>query len=201
MEGLNNKRQTNNIRIKHVLFYAFLMFLSNYIAFLMSGVVINILIQPIADKMFPILLVICVFAVYILIGLSVPLIAVFFFFRSAVCEQYFPSDDKLLWIKSCIKLILPAEIIRFLVCLRTLGHINTSGFFAPLPTLLFENTYLVWSNRHEQVRQMLQYNFVDFVVYAVCYIIYLAIHLAIVMIIYRHFWLESQKDREDLIIP
>lgn len=189
-----------NVRIKSVLLYALLIFLSNYIAFLASGLVINILFQPISGKVSTVLLAICVFAIYISIGFSVPLISVFFFFRSAVWGQYLPSEDKFYWAKSGIKLVLPAEIIRFFVCLGTLGHMNTSGFFAFLPTLLFENTYLLWSSRDDQVRQMLQYNFVDFIVYAVCYILYVVIHMALVMVIYKHFGTDARKDKEDHIV-
>ena len=192
-------KKSYNVRINSMFFYTFLMFLSNYIAFQVVIMIISNLLQPIADKFPYALLVICVSAVYILINFAVPSIFYFFFFRSVVEEHYIPSEDKFHWAKSCAKLILPAEIIRFLICQVTLGHITTSGTFASLPCFSFENTYLHWTNRREQVRQLLQYNFVDFVAYAVCYMIYIAVYLVLVMLIYRHFWLKSKKDREDLI--
>ena len=158
------------------------------------------MIKPTEGETPSVLLTICAFAIYILIGLSIPLLATFFYFRSVVADQYIPSEDKFCWIKSCARLVLPAETIRFLFCLSSLGHINQTGNFAFLPSLLFENTYLLWTNRHEPVRQWLEYIFADYVAYALCHIIYLVIYLTFVMLIYKYFWKEAKKDSEDLII-
>lgn len=189
-----------NIRIISMFLYAFVLFVSNYLAYFVAGAVVG-LFQPITDKIPFALLAIFIFAIYILIGFSFPFLAIFFFFKYEVGKQYVLSEDKYCWVKSCMKLILPAEIIRFLACQLTLGQINTTGSFAFLPSLLFESTYLRWSCRSEEVRQkFLQYNFADFVVYALCFFIYVAIHLVIVMTIYRYFWLKAQKDRDDFIV-
>jgi hypothetical protein len=193
-------KKTYNVTIASMFLYAIVLFLSNYAAYFVSGTLVG-LFQPIADKIPFTLLAIFIFAIYILMGFSLPFLTIFFFFKYAVQKQYVPSEDSSLWVKSCFRLILPAEIIRFLVCQLTLGQINTTGSFALLPTLLFENTYLLWTGRSEQVRQtLLQYNFADFAVYALCFFIYAAIHLVLVMMIYRRFWLEAKKDREDLIV-
>ena len=111
-----------------------------------------------------------------------------------------PSDDKWHWAKSCLVFVLPAEILRFIICTITLGHINSTGYFAFLPPLLFENTYLLWSGRHVLVRNELQSNFVDFLVFIICYLIYAVIHLCLVLLVYRRYWLAGKKDREELII-
>ena len=193
-------KKSHNVKITSMFLYAIVLFLSNYLAFYVASAIVG-LFQPLADKIPFTLLAIFVFAIYILIGFSVPFIAIFFFFKSTVGNQYLPSEDKRCWVKSCLRVILPAEIIRFLACQVTLGQIKTSGIFAYLPTLLFENTYLRWTGRGEQVRQkLLQYNFADFIVYALCFLLYLAIHLTIVMMIYRRFWIKAQKDRDDLIV-
>ena len=193
-------KKSYHVTMKSRLFYTGLMFLSNCISLLVASVVLKELLKPMEGEISATLLAICGFAIYTLIGLSIPLLATFFFFRSVVEDQYIPSEDKFCWIKSCARLILPAETIRFLFCLSSLGHVNQSGFFAFLPTLLFENTYLLLTNRHEPVRQMLEYNFADFIVYTLCYLLYIVIYLALVMLIYKHFWKEAQKDSEDLVI-
>lgn len=189
-----------NIRIISMFLYAFVLFVSNYLAYFVAGAVVG-LFQPITDKIPFALLAIFIFAIYILIGFSFPLLAIFFCFKYTVENQYMPSEDKKCWLKSCLKFILPAEIIRFLACQFTLGQINTTGSFAFLPSLLFESTYLQWTDRSAQVRQnFLQYNFADFTVYAICFLFYLAIHLALVIFFYRRFWLRAEKDRDDLIV-
>ena len=193
-------KKLHNVKIVSMFLYAIVLFLSNYLAFYVASAIVG-LFQPLADKIPYALLVTVVFAIYILIGFAVPFVAIFFFFKSMVGKQYLPSEDKRCWVKSCLRVILPAEIIRFLACQVTLGQIKTSGIFAYLPTLLFENTYLLWTGRSEAVRQkLLQYNFADFIVYALCFLLYLTIHLVFVMKIYRRFWLEAEKNRDDLII-
>ena len=192
-------KKTYHVTFKSMLFYTVLTFLSNYISVFVVNGIIN-MIMPTDGETPSVLLLICALAIYILIGLSVPLLATFFYFRSVVADQYIPSEDEFCWAKSCARVILPAETIRFLVCLSSLGHINQSGNFAFLPTLLFENTYLLLTNRHEPVRQMLDYHFADFVAYAFCYLLYIVIYLALVMLIYKRFWAEAKKDSEDLIV-
>ena len=193
-------KKSHNVKIVSMFLYAIVLFLSNYLAFYVASAIVG-LFQPLADKIPFTLLAIFVFAVYILIGFAVPFVAIFFFFKSMVGKQYLPSEDKRCWVKSCLRVILPAELIRFLACQVTLGQIKTSGIFAYLPTLLFENTYLLWTGRGEQVRQkLLQYNFSDFIVYALCFLLYLTIHLVFVMKIYGRFWLEAEKNRDDLIV-
>lgn len=193
-------KKTYNVNFASMLLYAFVLFLSSYLAYFVAGTVVG-LFQPIADKIPFALLAIFVFAIYIFVGFCVPFLAIFFLFKSTVGKQYVPNEDKRFWLKSCLRFTLPGEIVRFLVCQVTLGHIKSTGFFAYLPTLLFENTYLRWTGRGEQVRQkLLEYNFADFIVYALCFFLYLAIHLTLVMMIYRRFWLEAEKNRDDLII-
>ena len=193
-------KKTYSVNFASMLLYAFVLFLSSYLSYFVSVTVVGVF-QPIADKIPYALLVTVVFAIYILIGFAVPFVVIFFFFKSTVEKQYVPSEDKRSFVKSCLRFILPGEIVRFLVCQVTLGHIKSTGFFAYLPTLLFENTYLRWTGRGEQVRQkLLQYNFSDFIVYALCFLLYLAIHLTTVMMIYRRFWIKAQKDRDDLIV-
>ena len=193
-------KKTHNVRIKSVLLYTILIFVSNYIAYWVSVMIAGIF-QPLVGKAPMVMIVIFIVLIYILIGFTVPLIAVFYLFKSVVSEQYIQSEDKYCWLKSCLRLILPAEIIRFLACQITLGQINTTGAFAFLPSLVFESTYLRWTDRSEEVRQkLLQYNFTDFAVYALCFFAYIAIHLAFVMMIYKRFWLNAKNDRDDLIV-
>ena len=188
------------VKITSMLLYAIALFLSNYAAYFVASMLVG-LIQPISDKIPYALLIIFAFAIYIIIGFSVPSLTIFVLFKRVVEKQYTPSEDSFFWIKSFANLVLPAEFIRFLACQFTLGQINTTGAFAFLPSLLFESTYLRFAGRSEQIRQnFLEYNFADFAIYALCFLVYLAIHLAIVVFIYKHFWFRAKRDRDDLIV-
>ena len=188
------------VKITSMLLYAMALFLSNYVAYFVASMLAG-LIQPISNNIPYILLIIFVFAIYIVIGFSIPFITIFVLFKFVVEKQYTPSKESFFWLKSFANLVVPAEFIRFLTCQFTLGQINTTGAFAFLPTLLFESTYLRFTGRSEQIRQkFLQYNFADFAVYAICFFVYLAIHLVLIMAVYKHYWFKAQKDRDDLII-
>ena len=188
------------VKITSMLLYAIALFLSNYAAYFVASMLVG-LIQPMSDKIPYALLIIFAFAIYILIGFLLPLLSIFLLFKYTVEKQYASSEEDALWIKSCARLVLPAETVRFLACQLTLGQINTTGAFAFLPSLLFESTYLRFVGRSEQIRQnFLEYNFADFAIYALCFLVYLAIHLAIVVFIYKHFWFRAQRDRDDLIV-
>lgn len=192
-------KKSYNVTFVSILQYTGIMFLSNFISEIVVITVFDSFLIPILGDS-SILVKTCALVVYILSGFLVPLFAYFLFFRSVVKKQYVPSEGKFHWLKSGARLMLLGEMIRFLFCLSSLGHIATlSGQFSILPTLLFENTYLIWSNRHYEVREWLEYNATDFLAYAVCYIIYLVIYLALVMLLYRHFWKKAAMNDSEAL--
>ena len=58
------------------------------------------------------------------------------------------------WIKSALLIMLPGEIIRFALCFSVLGKFEKGGFFAVIPTVLFDTYWLGWTNRYVAVRAM-----------------------------------------------
>ena len=192
--------KSKNVNVSAMLIYVFLTFITNCVASVVAGWVVGMLVQPLMGKIPNALACLLAIVVCALFTLLVPLIGVYFCFRSMTPGPYYPTEDRLRWLKSYAWLVLPAEIIRFFVCFVSLGHISRSGIFALLPTFLFENTYLLWSDRTDAVRNLLMYNVADFAVYLACYVIYAAIYLCFVALVYRHFWLVGKKEREDLIV-
>ncbi len=195
-----NKRARYNVNFFDIIKYIPIIFISNLAASYCAVGLTQALFMPLVDKIPFALLAIAVFAIDILLCFGIPCVVIWFFFRNMARNHYMPSDDKWHWAKSCLTLVLPAEILRLVVCASTLGHINSTGYFAFLPPLLFENTYLLWTGRHELVRSALQSNFADFLVFIICYLLYAVIHLLLVLGIYRRYWLVGKKDREDLIV-
>ncbi len=138
---------------------------------------------------------------YFLIPLGITWISFFLFLKIQQASAHYVSNvGKYYWIKSCISLVIPAEIFRFIITFFTLGQIKTTGFFALPPSFLFESTYLRWSGRSILVRHELSYIFLDFVAYTVCYLIYAAIHLFGIFMIYRYFWKIGKNEHEDMIV-
>lgn len=189
-----------NISFFDIIKYIPIIFISNLAASYCAVGLTQLIFMPLVDKIPFVLLAIAVFVMYTLVCFGIPCAVIWFFFRSMARNHYMPSNDKWYWAKNCLVLVLPAEILRFVVCTITLGHINSTGYFAFLPSLLFENTYLLWTGRHELVRSAIQSNIADYFVFIICYLLYAVIHLLLVLVIYRRYWLVGKKDREDLIV-
>ena len=180
--------------------YGAVIFVSNYLAALACASSLMIFFAPLLGKVPLALFSALAILVYLVVGLILPLIVIWLFFRLVVPRQYAPHEDQAYWIRCCAKLILPCEVARFLVCTASLGHINRTGMLAMLPSVLFENTYLLWSGRSDAVRNLMEYRTSDFAAFALCYLIYAAIHLGLVVLIYQFFWQRGKREREDLIV-
>jgi hypothetical protein len=180
--------------------YAGVMLASNYLASLAGVSTLLVVVVPLMGKVPTILFYVLAIIAYLIFSLVPPLIAIWVFFQFTVPRQYIPSEDHFQWLRSFAMLVLPAEMIRFIACFSTLGHISKTGMLAMLPSLLFENTYLLWSGRSSAVSNLMNYTIADFFAYALCYLLYAAIYLWLIALIYRRFWLRGKREREDLIV-
>ena len=141
------------------------------------------------------------FIILLVIGvLAVSLGITALFFKRRAPQHYLASDDKYCWLKQGLLLVLPGEGFRFLLSLFTLGNSNNTGLMSMLPTFLFENTYIIWSGRHEAIRQRLSFVFLDFIAYIGAYLPYIVVYLIAVLAIYRAFWNVGKREREEMIV-
>ena len=142
-----------------------------------------------------------IFIILLVIGvLAVSLGIIALFFKRRVPQHYQISDNKYCWLKQGLLLVLPGELFRFLLSLFTLGNSNSTGLLSILPTFLFENTYMIWSGRHEAIRQKLNFVFLDFIAYIGVYLPYIVVYLIAVLAIYRAFWNVGKREREEMIV-
>lgn len=123
----------------------------------------------------------------------------FTFFKGQFSNLYEPNEYSILWLKKAAQLVFPGELIRFFACLTTLGFSGSTGMFAAIPTYLFEMTYLKWVDRAYTVRQMGQFIFADYAAYAVCYLVYIIIHLLGIFFICKTIWKHAKTEYDDLI--
>ena len=177
-----------------IVLYGVITCVSNLIATFIISLLLKMLLPSINNNqvIFVILLVIGIFAVSL--GISA------WFFKKRVPEHYQATDDKYLWLKQGLLLVLPGEFVRFLLSLFTLGNSNNTGLLSMLPTFLFENTYMIWSGRHEAIRQKLEFVFLDFIAYIGAYLPYIAVYLIALLVIYRIFWNVGKSEREEMIV-
>lgn len=120
---------------------------------------------------------------------------VIFLTKKFMSAHFNPVDDENDYIPHIIRLILPGEVFRWIVAMFPLGSVNSTGYLASLPSMLFENTYLKWSGRHKYVRQYLEFIPADYWAYSLCYLIYIAIYIVGLIAIYRY--LSSREEPEE----
>ncbi len=186
------------ILFSHIVLYGIVVFVSNWISKYPLEKLL-ILTHNILGYNAVFLTIAC--CLYFLIPLGVSWIAVYFLFKTQQISSHYDSDvDESYWIKSCGKLVLPTEILRFLISSFDLGIITKTGYFALPASFLFESTYLRWFGRGDAVRQELSYIFSDYVAYNFCYLIYIAMYLFVVFMIYKHFWNLGKNEHDDLIV-
>lgn len=142
-----------------------------------------------------------IFVIFLVIGVfAVSLGVTALFFKRSVPTHYQASDDRYGWLKQGLRLVLPGEIFRLIVCLFNLGHINSTGLLSVLPTFLFEQTYAIWTGRMDAIRQNADYIPADFFAYIGAYLPYLILYLTGVLAIYRIFWNVGKREREEMIV-
>ncbi|MBQ8441278.1 MAG: hypothetical protein IJX19_11490 [Clostridia bacterium] len=200
-ERFKKKPKKNTfITASQMIAYGVLLFVSNVIATNLATILNRICLTPLMGKVpFAVLGTVLIIG-YILINLGLPYLAFSIYFRTAVPAQYTPGGSRFDWLKKCLLLVAPAEILRYLLCIGTLGIMVKSGYYAMLPTCIFEWTYVRWSGRKIEIRQLGQFIAADYLAYTASYLIYSIVNLFFLALIYRHFWLKGKKDREDLVV-
>ena len=112
--------------------------------------------------------------------------------------QYVKSEDRFLWLKNALVLLLPAEFIRMIACTLTLGRINSTGRLSYLASFIYEFTYLRLTDRSKAVRGMGEIIPMDVLAYLLCYLVYFALYFAPILLTYKRRWDRCGAEKEDL---
>lgn len=183
------------VTLSHIILYILFLFayytvtkdLSMSVSYGIFGTVMDHIPRPI--------LAVFVSLIYVFVDLLLPVLVtgiLFFFF---VPEHYHKSNQ---WRKCFLKFVLPGEIIRFFISLICLGHNKQlGGRFCNAPAFLFENTYMVASNRYDAIRNDLTYIPTDFFAFTICYILYAVIYGLLITLVYRFLWQRERSNKGD----
>ena len=185
------------IQAKDIIFYGIIMCIANLLASLATSFILKIIVTPMEKGA---LMFVIFFAVLFVGCFGIPLAVLFAYWKNRVPAHYQPSDDKRLWLKNALCLILPGEIVRCLLGTSCLGFIGSFGLLSLIPTFVFEQTYVIWSGRYKAIRQKAEFIFVDYLAYVGIYLIYLALFLLAVLAIYRYLWNVGKREKEELIV-
>ncbi len=166
--------------------------IGRYIAVMILSAILNIL--PSVNKL---LWNTFGFAFTLIVPIICTEVCLYFYLSKILPQKYFPSEDPHVYQKMMLILSLPGEITRFLICLPTLGFINSTGIFNPTPTDLFDQLWIKMTGRYEAVRQDVDYILLDYVGYSLCYILYFAVHMIFLMLIFKHIWNKAKTEYEN----
>lgn len=135
-------------------------------------------------------------AVYCLISVLMTAVSVilswaimFVFLYKKVPGLYFKSDDKKLWVKQTVSLILPGELARFIISVLTFRR-----YFDKASVQFYNVVYGLWAD--EITVGIL--NVIDYMVYGAVYVFLLAVFLLGIFFMYRRLWLLGKRDYENL---
>ena len=185
------------IQAKDIIFYGIIMCIANLLASLAVMFILKMLVAPMEKGA---LMFVISFAVLFVGCFGIPLAVLFAYWKNRVPAHYQPSDDKRLWLKNALRLILPGEIVRCILGASCLGFIDSFGLLSLIPTFVFEQTYVIWSGRNKAIRQEAEFIFADYLAYIGIYLIYLALFLLAVLAIYNYLWNIGKCEKEELIV-
>ena len=119
-----------------------------------------------------------------------------FLLRKKVSEHYMADVPEKFWIKSALVYMLPGELLRFISCLLS-GRTFAGQTFARGFRIVYANTYRVWSGRYDLV--FTETSAQDYIALIAMYLVYLAVHMAVLMFFYRRYWLKAAKEHEAMV--
>ena len=173
------------------------MCIANLLASLATSFILKIIVTPMEKGA---LMFVIFFAILFVGCFGIPLAVLFAYWKNRVPAHYQPSDDKRIWLKNALRLILPGEIVRCLLGTSCLGFIGSFGLLSLIPTFVFEQTYVIWSGRNKAIRQDAEFIFADYLAYIGIYLIYLVLFLLAVFAIYHYLWNVGKREKDELIV-
>lgn len=174
-----DQRFRNGVEIKDMIVYTAVSLGANFCGFLAYAVIALSLRGKVAATYFQLLVI-------MLISMLTAAALTFFYFRRVIPMQYEDNERRRSWLNNALWAILPGELLRCLFTLIDLGNGNGTGKFALVPSMLFEQTYMKWAGIWN--RSNLTNTPTDIAAYLLCYLIYLAVNLALLLVLYRILW-------------
>lgn len=107
---------------------------------------------------------------------------------SAVPPLYSMRDDQTCWYKKAITLMLPGEIVRFMLGILPSPLLRYGMITSPLTGLLYELLYIFPTGKYERIMGNGNPEILDIVVFLLLYIAYFAVYeLVVLRMIHRRF--------------
>lgn len=136
------------------------------------------------------------FMIFLVCGL-LPIFVLSKFFYKSAHKHFSPNPDRKLWFFHFLGIILPAEVARLVI-----STFWRFGMYLAAPAnLLFTQIYFNPSGRYELIENgMANYEFMDYLIYIGCHLLYLLPYLAIYACVYGLVWRKLYKRHDEFMI-
>ena len=139
--------------------------------------------------------------IFALIGIGATCLVTFLYFRSKLPDIFVSdienADNIKVIFKNFCLWVLPGEVIRFILATlptkpgSMFGYRFFDGFFALPANLVYDWFYLMPEKRLEVIRES-GYTFADNALFFLIYLIYFAITIAVLFLIFKQLWKENE---------
>lgn len=144
--------------------------------------------------------------IFAIIGIGVACLVTFLHFRSKLPDIFISdienADSIKVIFKSFCSWVLPGEIIRFILATlptkpgSMFGYRFFDGFFAMPANLVYDWFYLMPEKRLAVIRES-GYTFADNALFFLIYLIYFAITIAVLFLIFKQLWKENEVKKKN----
>lgn len=144
--------------------------------------------------------------IFAFIGIGVACLVTFLHFRSKLPDIFVSdienADSIKVIFKSFCSWVLPGEIIRFILATlptkpgSMFGYRFFDGFFAMPANLVYDWFYLMPEKRLAVIRES-GYTFADNALFFLIYLIYFAITIAVLFLIFKQLWKENEVKKKN----
>lgn len=144
--------------------------------------------------------------IFAFIGIAITIAIIAFYFKRKL-SKIFPIETETKRtdiLKNCALLVLPGEILRFILSAVSMtpgnmfGYRFFDGFLAFAPNLVYDWFYLVPNNRLEDIRKF-GYTFTDNSLFLVIYFIYFIVVVGVLFFVFSKMWKNIDKAHKNEI--
>ena len=132
------------------------------------------------------------------ISFGVSLITIWTLLQKLIPTFYFTTEDNKTYKYIAMAVILPGELVRYIVCLSSMGSLLGSGRFSVISSNWFNQLWWALASKSEFLLSQGKSSLIGGLIFTLCYIAYLLLYLFIVLKMFRYLWKVSQWEAEDL---
>ena len=190
---MNNLKVTNG----HITNYLVITFIAG-IGGRIALTLVQSLLKNVIDVKSSTIMAVIAFAILILAATFGTAMVVGIASRGHIADQYIESDDKYIWLKSCMRYILPGEIAKFVVNVITIKITHFGSIFNVISYLLYEQAFYVKSPRFKEIFMEGHIQMIDVAAYMGAQLLSLIPVIPAIIFTYWLIWQKREREYQEI---